>query len=220
MRKKYDAFLRQHRLTDGEVPGLVAVVDDAGAGGITEAQNNLPQGVETAPVPKKIKQILYEVDGDNFQMQAEDFAELEEILLEDNDLQPKTYTISFMQNNVEIKIKNQRQFANFVNGEPNQGNVYRITITRADDKPKPLNQEERKAEKPSTDMPKPMPANQEESKVAKPSTDRDSIPYDQMTTHIRDRVIPYLKSIASKGTPGKCTSKHLIFLIGFRYKES
>ena len=184
----------------------------------------------TAPVAKKVKQILYEFDGENFTMQAEDLNELEEILLEDNDLQPKTYTISYIADGTPIKIKSQRHFANFINGEPNQGGRYRITITRTDDKPKPLNQEERKAEKPSTDMPKPtpankeqpkpMPANKEEPKVAKPSTDRDSIPYDQMTTYIRDRVIPYLKSIASKGTPGKCTSKHLIFLIGFRYKES
>ena len=72
----------------------------------------------------------------------------------------------------------------FINAEPNHGKHYRILITRADDKPKP--------------------DNQEEPKVAKPSIDRKSIPCDQMTTHISDRVIPYLKSIASKGTEGKC----------------
>ena len=92
----------------------------------------------------------------------------------------------------------------FINAEPNHGKHYRILITRADDKPKPDNQEERKVTKPSTDMPKPMSVNKEEPKVAKPSTDAKSIPYDQMTTHISDRVIPYLKSIASKGTEGKC----------------
>ena len=71
----------------------------------------------------------------------------------------------------------------FINAEPNHGKHYRILITRADDKPKP--------------------DNQEEPKVAKPSNDAKSIPYDQMTTYIRDRVVPWSKEIASKGTPGK-----------------
>ena len=70
MRRKYDAYLVHQGLDDGIVAGLV------------EVRNNLPQHA-TAPVAKKIQ---YEVDGDNFCIQAQDFNELEEILLEDNDL--------------------------------------------------------------------------------------------------------------------------------------
>ena len=50
VRKKYDAFLVRRGLPDGIVGGFVEVVDGGGAGGLTEAGNNLPQGVETAPV--------------------------------------------------------------------------------------------------------------------------------------------------------------------------
>ena len=77
VRKKYDEFLVRRGLDDGIVAGLVPVVDDGGAGGIYEAGNNLPQRVETAPVAKKIKQILCELDGDNEVVQAEDLTEFE-----------------------------------------------------------------------------------------------------------------------------------------------
>ena len=117
---------------------------------MAEAGNNLPQGVATAPVAKKVdKKIVYEFEGDFCKIQAEDLKTLEEILLKENDLQPKTYSISYMENDLPMKIKNQNHFAMFINGEPNQGNVYRIAITRVDDKPKPDNQQE----------PKPMPVN-------------------------------------------------------------
>ena len=90
----YDAFLVRRGLDDGIVGGFVPVVDDGGAGGMAEAGNNLPQGVATAPVAKKvIKSIVYEFEGDFCEIQAEDLNELEVILLEDNDLEPKTYSI-------------------------------------------------------------------------------------------------------------------------------
>ena len=114
---------------------------------------------------------------ENFEMSPMDFTELEDFIKEDTNLKPKSYSISYTKNNKVCNMKNQRHFETFVNGEPNDGDQYQIVLTD-NDKPKPDNQEERKAEKPATDAPKPKPANQEVKKVTKPSTDCYTIAYD------------------------------------------
>ena len=43
---------------------------------------------------------------DNVLIAPKDFTELEEFIKEDTDLEPKTYTISYMLNKKELKIKN------------------------------------------------------------------------------------------------------------------
>ena len=77
-------------------------------------------------------------------MFVKSFAELEEIVREDTDLEPKDYIASFVRNDKKYPIKNERHFAGFISEGPNDGGVYRIVITRADDKPKPVSEEESK----------------------------------------------------------------------------
>ena len=144
------------------------------------------------------KKIVYDFEGSTFEMRPKNFTELEEIVEEDINLKSGTYTVQFVRNGMTIQIKSQRQFESFIIDEPNESGVHKITITRADDKPKPVTQEEPKVTQPSTDMLKPKPVIQEEPKVAKPSTDRKAIPYDQMTTHISDKVNPYSQAIELK----------------------
>ena len=107
------------------------------------------------------KKIVYDYEGSTFEIEAKNLSELEEIIDEDHNLKPKTYTVQFVRNGTTFTIKSERHFAGFITADPNQSGDYRITITRTDDKP------------------------------AKPSTDMYSVPCESMTTHIRDNVDPY-----------------------------
>ena len=50
---------------------------------------------------------------------------------------------------------------------------------------------------------KPKPDNQEEAKMKMPETDPALIGYEDMTAHIRDKIMPYVEQTKQMCTPGK-----------------
>ena len=57
------------------------------------------------------KKIEYDFEGFSHDMYVKSFAELEEIVREDTDLEPKDYIASFERNDKKYPIKNERHFA-------------------------------------------------------------------------------------------------------------
>ena len=108
-RQKYDAALDRLGIKDGENPGLVEVSGDNP--GIAEYQSNLPMGAANqqevqATAKQQIVTIGCAYKDDNFEISPKDFDELEVFIKQDNNLEPKSYEISYTKKSKQFKIKN------------------------------------------------------------------------------------------------------------------
>ena len=97
------------KINDGENPGLVEVSGDNP--GLAEVQANLPMGAADqqkvqATAKQQIVTMAYAYKDENYLISPKDFVELEEIIKEDADLKPKSYAISYKNNNKTYNMKN------------------------------------------------------------------------------------------------------------------
>jgi hypothetical protein len=65
-----------------------------------------PEQKVEATTAKQIVTIACAYNDDNFEIAPKDFAELEEFIQEDSDLEPKSYKISYTKLDKEFKMKN------------------------------------------------------------------------------------------------------------------
>ena len=136
-------------------------------------------GQELKPQP-----VALTYEGQTYSEKASSLAEVKDYAKELFDITEDFEIYSLDHGQRHIKL--DRHFINMLKKPPADGFEYQMLVKKVDqpdDKPKP--------------------DNQEEAKMKMPETDPDVIGYEDMTAHIRDKIMPYVEQTKQMCTPGK-----------------